>query len=153
VRHVPTWNARVVAQLEAVRAAVPVLPLASITPTPIGMAVAPARWAGFPWRDLAASSDALMLMSYWSYRSSCPQVPEHCAYGYTAGNIRRARALSGAPKLPIHTIGGVADLITAKDVADFVKASKAAGAAGASLYDFRTTAPGFWTMLRALTRL
>ncbi len=152
VRHVPTWNARVAEHAAAVRARTRGFPLAAITPTPIGMAVAPSRWAGFPWRELGRSSDAVMLMSYWSYRSRCPEVTEHCAYGYTAGNIRRTRQLIEDRKLPIHIIGGVADLITPTDVADFVRASKEAGAYGASLYDFRTTAPGFWTLLRAIAR-
>lgn len=152
VRHVPTWNARVADHADAVRAALRTFPVATITPTPIGMAVAPARWAGFPWERLARASDALMLMSYWSYRDHCPDVPEHCAYGYTLGNIRRTRALTKAPALPIHIIGGVADLISTKDVADFVRAARSADAYGASLYDFRTTHARFWALLERLAR-
>lgn len=145
------WNRRVAWHAKAVRHRLGTrVPLAVITPTPLGMAVAPQRWAGFPWRDLARASDTLMLMSYWSYRDDCPQNPAHCAYGYTRGNIERTRALAGA-RTRIHIIGGVADVITPADVADFVRGARDGNASGASLYDLRTTAENFWGLLAPLT--
>ncbi|MFA5889951.1 MAG: hypothetical protein WDA27_03190 [Actinomycetota bacterium] len=144
------WNRRVARHASLVRAELGrSYPLTAITPTPLGMAVAPARWAGFPWRSLAASTDVMMLMNYWSYRTDCPTNADHCAYGYTRGNVDRVRALVGK-SVPIHVIGGVADVIDAAEVADFAHAALDSRVFGASLYDLRTTADAFWGLLERL---
>jgi hypothetical protein len=142
------WNARVASHAAAVRRALgPGYPLAAITPTPLGMGVAPARWAGFPWRALGRSADVVVLMSYWSYRGDCPRVPSHCAYAYTRTNVERARSLTGRP---VHVIGGVGDLVSAAEIRDFVRGARDAAAFGASVYDFRTTSNLMWDLLRAV---
>lgn len=144
------WNRRVARHAAQVRARLGrTYPITAITPTPLGMAVAPARWAGFPWRSLAASTDVMMLMSYWSYRDDCPANKDHCAYGYTRGNVERVRALVGK-NVPIHVVGGVGDVIDATEVADFVRAARESKVFGGSLYDLRTTADAFWGLLEIL---
>lgn len=154
VRHVPTWNERVAEHAARVRASVGrSYPIAAITSTPLGMRIAPTRWAGFPWRALASSSDVLMLMNYWSYREDCPARPEHCAGAYTRGNVAQARALSGKPDMPVHVIGGVGDAITVDELGEFARAAIESKAFGASLYDFRTTQELFWVVLSRLSGL
>lgn len=154
VRGPSAWNARVVRHLDAVRARLgPGVPLAAIVPTPLQMSVAPEHWAGFPWRQIADSSDALLLMSYWSDRRGCPQEPRFCAYGFTTRNVSLARELSGRTDTRIHVIGGVGDAIDDRDVADFARGARDAAADGASLYDVRTTRPRWWETLEMLSGL
>lgn len=145
------WNPAVLAHARSVRAAVGGrYPVAAIVPAPIGMATRPQRWAGFPWRELAAVSDVFMPMSYWTFRDGCPEVPEHCAFGYTKGNIEQVRALTGRPDIPLHVIGGVGNECTTAEVVDFVRAAREAGVLGGSLYDYRTTTSAFWGHLGRL---
>ena len=145
------WNAGVASHIRKVRIAVGArYPVAAIVPAPLAMEIRPASWAGFPWKALADSSDVFMPMAYWSYRHDCPERPEHCAYGYTKGNVERIRALTGLPSVPVHVIGGVADTITTDDVAKFVSAANTVSAYGASLYDYRTTKPEYWAELAKL---
>lgn len=149
----PEWNDRVVEHLDLVRAAVPKrIAVAAIVPPPLQMDVAPVRWAGFPWRGIAANSDVIMLMSYWSYRD-CKNIPDHCAYPFTRLNLEETRSLIGDARMPIHTIGGVGDRITRDEVEDFVRGAKDGRAYGASLYDVRTTAQDFWPILARLRTL
>lgn len=149
VRSRGEWNRRVVAHARAVRRAVGRFPVAAITPSPLQMRVAPAYWAGFPWHELAASSDAIMTMSYWSYRKDCPAKRLHCAYEYTKNDVWLARKLTGG-RVPIHVIGGVGDAITSWQVKEFARGAREAHAFGASLYDFGTTLAPYWGYLFSL---
>jgi len=147
------WNRRVVEHMRRVREKLPEgTSFSAIPPPPLQMDVAPSRWAGFPWRGIAEHSDVIMLMSYWSYRD-CPNTPDHCAYEFTRKNLEITRALTGRPDLPVHTIGGVGDRVTAREVKDFVRGAFDGGAFGASLYDLRTTKPAYWRHLEQLARL
>jgi len=151
VAYPPTWNARVVEHARTVRERLGRrYPIAAITPPPLQMDVAPLRWAGFPWEGLAEVSDVFMLMSYWSYRD-CGGNPDHCAYPFTHLNVSETRRLVGDK--PVHTIGGVGDVVGTREVADFVRGALHAEAFGASLYDLRTTAPAYWRHLAKLRRL
>lgn len=152
VAHVPTWNERVVKHLQKVRARLDATPVAAITPPPLQMDVAPLRWAGFPWRGIAANADVIMLMSYWSYRD-CPDTPDHCAHPFTVKNVQITRSLIGDDEMPIHTIGGVGDRVTRREVAEFARGAAEVGAYGASLYDYRTTRPSYWRHLETLAGL
>lgn len=154
VRGPLAWGQRVVRHLREVRAALgPGVPLAAIPPTPLQMRVAPLYWAGFPWRGIAAESDALLLMSYWSDRSGCPQIREHCPYEFTRLNIQMARALAGRPDILVHVVGGVGDAINARELSAFIRGAADGAADGASIYDVRTTKPRWWEALRVLRRL
>lgn len=145
------FNRGIVEHLRKVRSRVDGrLPVAAITPTPIGMAVFPPGWVDFPWAGIGKSSDVLMLMSYWSFRDDCPAVPLHCAGRYTAGNVARGARLTG---LPVHIIGGVGDDVTTREVRNFVRSALEAEAIGGSLYDYRTTRSGYWRHLKRFNRL
>ncbi len=76
-----TWNRWVVEHARRVRELVGAFPIGVIVPAPLGMALRPQSWEGFPWRQLAGVADVFLPMSYWSYRDDCPEVPEHCPRG------------------------------------------------------------------------
>ena len=143
------WNAAIAEHIKRVRNKVgAAYPVAAIVPSPLAMEIYPQNWVGFPWHALAAHADLFMPMAYWSFRHDCDSNPQHCAYGYTAGNVQRVRELTGKPGLPVHVVGGVGDGVTVEEVADFVKAAFAVGVSGGSLYDYRTTKPEFWAHLK-----
>jgi len=145
------WNAAIIEHITRVRALVgSKYPIGAIVPAPLAMAVRPENWTGFPWRPLAGSANVFLPMAYWSFRDDCSSVPEHCAYGYTKGNVEQVRALTRKPNVPIHVIGGVGDSIADADVARFVSAARAARAYGGSLYDYLTTKKAWWSVLAKL---
>jgi hypothetical protein len=144
------WNRNVVRHMNGVRRALgPNFPLAAIPPPPLQMRLAPAMWRGFPWAQIGNVSSEIMLMSYWSFRTGCPQVRINCAYEFTKYNVLLTRQLTGG-RVPIHTIGGVGDGINHRQLNEFVQGAFDAHADGASIYDIGTTKPGWW---RSLTKL
>lgn len=145
------WNAAIVEHIRRVRSKVGALyPVAAIVPSALAMEIYPQNWVGFPWKGIANYANVFMPMAYWSYRHDCDSKPQHCAYGYTAGNVQRVRELTGKPGLPVHVIGGVSDAINTQEVSDFVKAALAVKVYGASLYDYRTTKAAYWAPLQKL---
>lgn len=145
------WNAAVAEHAKRVRNKVgAAYPIAAIVPAPLAMEIYPHNWTGFPWHSLAAHANVFMPMAYWSFRHDCDTKPQHCAAGYTSGNVQRVRELTGKPGVPVHVIGGVADAITTQEVVDFVNAALAVKVYGASLYDYRTTKPEYWAPLAKL---
>lgn len=154
VRGPLAWNGRVVRHIQQVRERLgDGYPIAAIPPTPLQMRVAPSYWMGFPWAQIAAESDALLLMSYWSDRSGCPEIRYHCPYEFTRLNIQMARELSGRDDIIIHVIGGVGDSIDRGELQAFIRGAAEGAADGASIYDVRTTAPNWWRDLRTLKDL
>jgi hypothetical protein len=148
---VAEFNAGVAAHLARVRTAVgPGYPVGAIVPAPLGMALNPPIWAGFPWSEVGRHADVVQPMSYWSYRQDCPANPLHCPYQYTRGNTSGVASRTG---LPVHVIGGVGDRVTAAGVNDYVDGALDEHAYGGSLYDYRTTAPAFWPELERLNSL
>ena len=147
------WNDAVADHFRRVRRALGArVPIAAITPAPLGMAVAPKHWAGFPWKALADQADVFMPMGYWSYRKDCSKNASHCPYGYTKGNISETRRLTGKPHVLVHAIGGVTDNIDARSVQDFVRAVRELKSFGGSIYDYHTTTAAMWKPLAALTK-
>jgi hypothetical protein len=148
---VAEFNAGVASHLARVRAAVGArYPVGAIVPAPLGMALNPPAWAGFPWPAIGRQADVVLPMSYWSYRHDCPTNPLHCPYRYTRGNVAEVARRTG---LPVHVIGGVGDQVTTAGVNDFVDGAVDEHAYGGSLYDYRTTAPAFWPDLERLDAL
>jgi hypothetical protein len=144
------WNRNVVSHMRAVRRALGWdYPLAAIPPPPLQMRLAPDTWKGFPWSQLGKYSSEIMLMSYWSFRSGCPQLPMNCAYQFTKYNVLVTRQLTGG-RVPIHVIGGVGDHMNGTQLRQFVQGAIDAQADGASLYDIGTTQPRWWSALAAL---
>lgn len=145
------WNRAVATHAQRVRSALGSrYAVAAIVPAPLAMEVRPQSWVGFPWKSLAAVSNVFMPMAYWSFRDDCAETPEHCAYGYTKGNVDRVRTLTGKPHVPVHVIGGVGDEISTDEVSDFVRAANAANVYGGSLYDYQTTKQEYWPILGKL---
>jgi hypothetical protein len=121
--------------------------IAAITPSAVHLQVVnPQFWPGFPWPQLAEVYDAILPMSYWSVRG-----PEwRSGERYIGENIDRIRASTGRPDVPIHAIGGVADGASVPDVQGMVRAIQARGILGGSLYDWHTSQPAQWDVLRPL---
>ncbi|HEV8649840.1 MAG TPA: hypothetical protein VG276_10655 [Actinomycetes bacterium] len=145
------FNAGVTTHLARVRANLGgSYPIGAIVPAPLGMALNPAAWSGFPWAAVGRYADVVQPMGYWSYRRDCPANPRHCPYQYTTGNVAAAARSTG---LPVHVIGGIGDAVSTTGVSDFVRGARDARAHGGSLYDYRTTAPSFWPALQQLNQL
>ena len=105
------------------------------------------------WKQIAAGSDALLLMAYWSERKDCPKVERHCAGTWTRANVALARRLAGRPGVLIHIIGGIGSDISTAELRAFIAAALDAHADGASIYDVATTDPAWWRDLAALRDL
>jgi hypothetical protein len=118
-------------------------PLGAIIPSPRGMQLLPKYWTPFPYRRLARIYDVFLPMGYFSYR------PKDLggAFGYTVRNVTLIRDRTGRLNVPIHPIGGIADRVSTKQTRDFVRATRACGAIGASMYDFSTTQLEHWGWL------
>ncbi|MFL5904186.1 MAG: hypothetical protein ACJ76Q_10285, partial [Solirubrobacteraceae bacterium] len=54
------------------------------------------------------------------------------------------------PDTPVHPIGGLADKATPSEVRAYVRAARAGGAIGGSLYDFNGTAPQAWSLMQGI---
>ncbi len=120
--------------------------LSAIVMEPVLMEdVNPNFWPDYPWMGLAEHYDMWLPMSYWTNRRGSWQ---H-SHTYTATNIARVRERIGQPDAPVHTIGGIGDRTTVGDLHGMVVAAVEQRAIGGSIYDYRTTQPAFWEVLRA----
>jgi hypothetical protein len=123
--------------------------LAAITLSSVHVEVVnPAFWPAYPWAELAERYDVLMPMAYWTIRRGDLRAGER----YVAENLARIRAAVGAA-VPIHPIGGIADAASTADLEGFGAAAEDGGAVGASLYDWATSTPQQWQVLRPLAGL
>jgi hypothetical protein len=98
--------------------------------------VNPAKWPGFPWRELASSYDVWLPMGYWTERSEASGFKSGLTY--TDENVRRIRTNLDDPDAAVHAIGGIGDELTAEQAAGFVQAVDGTGAIGGSIYDWAT---------------
>jgi len=130
------------------RAAVGTKAISAITPDAVVQQVInPGFWPGFPWPEVGQMYDVVVPMAYWSVRGQ----PEwRSGARYVAENIDRVRAATGRPDVPVHVAGGIADGVTAEDLIGMVDAITSRGALGGSLYDWATSNPSQWELLRAL---
>jgi hypothetical protein len=122
----------------------PDYPLGAIIPSPRGMQIAKRFWPDFPYRVVGRFYDAVLPMSYSTYRVSGAAA----TYDYTATNIALLRAALG--DLPIHLIGGEAGALSGRESSAFVAAATDGGAAGAGLWHYGRTGPEDWAALRLL---
>lgn len=118
-------------------------PLGAIVPAPEGMHLNPGYWPGFPFRPLRGLFTAFLPMDYFTYH----QTTAAGAHDYTAENVALLRQATGDTGVPIHLIGGIADVASDAQVGAFVHAARERGVLGASLYDYATTSPAEWTQL------
>lgn len=148
LKNVRLRSARAVALTRQVRRETG-LPLAIVPFNPRGLERRPATWPLFPWKELAASSDAFAPMVY----TGGAYTGFDATYGYVTRSLRLLRAHTGDPEVPIHVIGGVADRLGPEELAGFVEAVRDDGETiGASLYDWMTTSPRAWRSLARLSR-
>ena len=143
VDNVSLRNDRLLALSRRIRKeAGPSYPLSAITPDPM----ASAYWPSFPWKETAEIYDVMVPMGYFTFRAhGFKQVRE-----YTADNIKKIRAETGDPDVPIHVIGGIADAAGPTELKGFVKANRQHEVMGASLYDYPITSRRSWYEMRAL---
>lgn len=113
--------------------------------------LAPSLWPGFPWAELGEYYEVFMPMGYFTFREDGHHWRD--AEAYTTENVRRIRERVGDPELPVHFIGGIADLTTVEDVEGMTRGAQASGAIGLSLYDVATTGPELWTPMEAWREL
>lgn len=121
--------------------------LAAITLSAVHLQVVnPDYWPAYPWRELAATYDAILPMAYWSIRTSELRDGER----YVGDNLDRIRASTGDETIPIVPVGGIADGVTTADLRGMVRAIDARDAPGGGLYDWATSTAAHWAALAPL---
>jgi hypothetical protein len=144
-------NRRLVELSRDLREALPDTAIGAVPVAPVLLEVVnPEFWPDFPWADLAGSYDAWLPMSYSTDRRADSGYRD--AERYLTENVVRLRADLDDTRVPIHAIGGLAEALTVADVEAHVRAARAVGAVGVSLYDWRTAAPELLEPLEALRR-
>jgi hypothetical protein len=151
VADVAERNRRLLDLTARLRAAVgPDQAIAAITPSAVHLQVVnPTFWPAFPWPELARTYDAMLPMSYWSIRTGALRDGEV----YTGDNIDRIRASTGDSEVPVIPVGGLAEDLTAGDLAGMVRAIESRESPGGGLYDWATSTPEQWTALASLRAL
>jgi hypothetical protein len=79
-------------------------PLGAIVPSPVRLADDEAYWPGFPWGELARTYDAVLPMTYFTFRVHGPAATA----AHVAEVVAEIRAGVGSDAVPIHVIGGLA---------------------------------------------
>lgn len=149
VADVAERNRRLVDLSTRLRAALPEETLGAIVVEPVLMEdVNPNFWPGYPWAELAPIYDVWLPMAYWTNRVG----PWRSAYDYIATNVARVRERIGQPDALVHAVGGVGDDTTVTDLDAMLAAVAATEPIGASIYDYRTTKPEHWDVLRQFRR-
>jgi len=98
---------------------------------------------GFPWGDLARTYDAVLPMTYFTFRVGGPAE----TVTYVTRAVQEIRAGVGSDDVPIHVIGGLARDMTVPETRAFVRAVRAAGTIGASTYTLPFVTPEQWAIL------
>jgi hypothetical protein len=122
--------------------------LGAIVPDQRSTAISPGLWPGFPYRATARLYDVFLPMSYSSHRGRGATY----VYRYTRANIDFLRRSAGNRSLPVHPIGGLANLLGPAEARAVVRAAVDRGALGASFYKFSISGREAWTALRGLNR-
>jgi hypothetical protein len=143
VRGIPLRNRRLLELSAWLRRTVgPRYPLGAITPSPVGMS--PSYWPGIPYRELARSYNVFLPMAYSTLRGVHGG---KATRAYLAATVAAIRGSAGAPRLPIHLIGGLSGAMSLKETVAFRHAVTDTRSVGYSLYAFQTTRPAAWRLL------
>lgn len=122
-------------------------PLGAIVPSPVRLVDDEAYWPGFPWGDLARTYDAVLPMTYYTFRVRGPRG----TLAYVTRAIDEIRAGVGSDRVPIHVIGGLARDATGPETGAFVRAVRDAGTIGASYYTLPFVTEEQWALLREVS--
>jgi hypothetical protein len=148
LKNVGLRTRRAIALAQRVRVEAPQTPLAIIPFNPRGLERHPRTWPGFPWAELAATTDAFAPMVY----TGASVKGFDATYGYVTRALRLLRTATAEPDVSIHVAGGVADRLGPAELAGFAAAVSDDGATvGVSLYDWATTSPQAWRILASLS--
>ena len=98
-------------------------------------------WPAFPYAATAEYYDVFLPMAYSTFNRARGAAG---VYRYTADNVRFVQRATGRP---VHVIGGLTDAMTHAEQAAVARASRDAGAIGASLYKFPLYDSGSWAAL------
>jgi hypothetical protein len=148
LKNVGLRTRRAIALAQRVRVEAPQTPLAIIPFNPRGLERHPRTWPGFPWAELAATTDAFAPMVY----TGASVKGFDATYGYVTRALRLLRIATADPDVSIHVAGGVADRLGPAELAGFAAAVSDDGATvGVSLYDWVTTGPQAWRILASLS--
>jgi hypothetical protein len=121
----------------------PRYPLGAIVPSPVRLADDLAYWPGFPWGDLARIYDAVLPMTYYTFRV---QGPAETA-AYVARAIEEIRGGVGSDDVPIHVIGGLARDATVPETLAFARVVRESRVIGASYYTLPFVTAEQWAIL------
>jgi hypothetical protein len=121
--------------------------MSAIVQSPVVMQVVnPRYWPDFPWVEMGQLYDVIQPMSYWSERK-----PEwRSGARVSAEDIDRIRISTGRPDMPVHVVGGIANLVSDVDLLGMVDAIRSRGVLGGSLYDWSTSQAVQWDLLKVL---
>jgi hypothetical protein len=120
--------------------------LGAIIPSPVGIRRHPAYWPHFPYRQLARSYDVFLPMAY---ATDAGVRGSNATRAYNAADVALIRAHTGLPHVPIHLIGGLANVMGPQETAGFMRAVADCAPFGYSLYDFPLTSRAAWKALAA----
>ena len=118
-------------------------PLGAIVPSPARLADDEVYWPGFPWGELARTYDAVLPMTYYTFRVHGPRD----TVGYVARSVEEIRAGVGSDDVPIHVIGGLASDATGPETRAFARVVRDTGAIGASYYTLPFVTEDQWAIL------
>ena len=118
-------------------------PLGAIVPSPVRLVDDLAFWPGFPWGDLARTYDAVLPMTYYTFRVHGPAE----TLGYVTRAVEEIHAGVGSDDVPVHVIGGLARDATGPETIAFVRAVRDTGAIGANYYTLPFVTEEQWRVL------
>jgi hypothetical protein len=140
----PVWrrNAALLKLSKMIRAEVgPGYELGAIVPDQLSTSHGNVLWPSFPYAATAGYYDVFLPMAYSSFNRARGAAG---VYRYTAANVRFVQRATGRP---VHVIGGLTDDMSHAEQLAVTRASRDAGAIGASLYKFPLYDTGSWAAL------
>lgn len=145
VKDIEERNRRLIALSSELRRRLPGQAIGGIVLEPVLIEdLSATYWPNFPWTEIEPFYDVWMPMAYWTNRRG----EWRSSYHYTGTNIARVRERLGDPGALVHPIGGIGDKSTEMDLHGMVKAAGEHGSIGGSIYDYATSRPEFWSILR-----
>jgi hypothetical protein len=121
-------------------------PLGAIVPSPVRLRDDLAYWPGFPWHELALTYDAILPMTYFTFRAHGPSE----TVAYVAACIDGIRVGVGSDGVAIDVIGGLASDATEDETRAFVRILRARGVAGGGWYSWPDVTDPQWAALARL---